>query len=193
MPYTGMRNVLTISGTGGVALFALHLARASGLKVILSSSSDEKLARISAQFTSPPLLTVNYKTNSDWHEDVLRLTDGEGVDLVIEVGGSPTLLQSLLCTRRGGIVSQVGYLGKQDPKGGFDVERFLGVLIDRRVILRGINAGSRQDMEDLCAALEAMQMPLRVIINSVEPFERAEEAIEYVWQGKQVGKVVLRV
>jgi NADPH:quinone reductase-like Zn-dependent oxidoreductase len=74
-------------GTGGVALFALHLARASGLKVILSSSSDEELARISAQFTSPPLLTVNYKTNPDWHENVLRLTDGEGVELVIEVGG----------------------------------------------------------------------------------------------------------
>jgi NADPH:quinone reductase-like Zn-dependent oxidoreductase len=86
-------------GTGGVALFALHVARASGLKVILSSSSDEKLARISAQFTSPSLLTVNYKTNPDWHEDVLRMTDGEGVDLVIEVGGR--LLFCRVCYVRG--------------------------------------------------------------------------------------------
>ncbi|KAL3449178.1 chaperonin 10-like protein [Aspergillus insuetus] len=187
----GVGKSVLIQGTGGVALFALHLARASGLKVILSSSSDEKLSRISAQFP-PPLLTVNYKTNPDWHEDVLRLTDGEGVDLVMEVGGSPTLLQSMLCTRRGGIVSQVGYLGKQDP-GKFDVDAFLGDLIDRRAVLRGINAGSRQDMEDLCAALDATQMPLRDIIDSVEPFERAEEAIEHIWQRRQVGKVVLRV
>jgi NADPH-dependent curcumin reductase CurA len=48
-------------------------------------------------------------------------------------------------------------------------------------------------MEDLCAALDATQMPLRDIIDSVEPFEKAEEAIEYLWQGRQVGKVVLRV
>ncbi|KAL3466889.1 hypothetical protein BJX64DRAFT_301329 [Aspergillus heterothallicus] len=186
----GVGKSVLIQGTGGVALFALKLARAAGLKVILSSSSDDKLAQVASKFPSPPILTVNYKTSPEWHEEVLRLTNGEGVDLVVEVGGSATLVQSMQCTRRGGTISQVGYLSKQDLT---KFEGLLGVLIDRRVVLRGINAGSKQDMDDLCAALDATQLSLMDIIDSVEPFEKAEEAIEYIWQGKQVGKVVLKV
>lgn len=114
-------------------MFALKLARAAGLKVILSSSSDEKLRKISEQFPSPPLSTVNYDKNPEWHEDVLKLTNGEGVDLVIEVGGTASLVKSMKCTRRGGTVSQVGYLSKQDPN---QLTELLSVLIDRRVVLR---------------------------------------------------------
>lgn len=114
-------------------MFALKLARAAGLKVILSSSSEGKLQKMREQFPSPPLLTVNYAQNSEWHEEVLKLTDGAGVDLVIEVGGCQSLVQSMKCTRRGGIVSQVGYLSKQDPS---QLAELLPVLIDRRVILR---------------------------------------------------------
>ncbi|GES62134.1 alcohol dehydrogenase [Aspergillus terreus] len=178
-----------IQGTGGVSMFALKLARAAGLKVILSSSSEGKLQKMREQFPSPPLLTVNYAQNSGWHEEVLKLTDGAGVDLVIEVGGCQSLVQSMKCTRRGGIISQVGYLSKQDPT---QLAELLPVLIDRRVILRGINAGSKHDMDDLCAALTATQIRFDDIIDSVEPFEKADEAIEYIWQGKQIGKVVLR-
>ncbi|KAL2828326.1 hypothetical protein BJY01DRAFT_240943 [Aspergillus pseudoustus] len=189
----GVGRSVLIQGTGGVALFALKLARAAGLKVILSSSSDAKLSKIAAQFSCPAILTVNYKTNPDWHEEVLKLTGGEGVDLVVDVGGSATLVQSVKCTRRGGIVSQVGYLSKGKGEEDAGIEGLLGVLIDRRVVLRGINAGSKQDMNDLCAALDATQMSLENIIDSIEPFEKAEEAIQYIWEGRQVGKVVLRV
>ncbi|KAB8068156.1 chaperonin 10-like protein [Aspergillus leporis] len=168
------------------------MALRGGLRVILSSSSDAKPARISAQFLSPPILIVNYRTNPEWHEEVLRLTDGEGVNLVIEVGDSATLVQSMKCTRRGGIVSQVGYLSKSGKEHD-GLEALLSVLIDRRIVLWSINAGSKQDMDDLCTALDATQMPLKDIIDSVEPFQKAEEAIEYIWQGRQVEKVVLRV
>lgn len=48
-------------------------------------------------------------------------------------------------------------------------------------------------MEDFCAALSASQMPLDDLIDSVFPFEEAEEAVEYIWQGKQIGKLVLRL
>lgn len=58
---------------------------------------------------------------------------------------------------------------------------------------RGINAGSKQDQDDLCAALSATQIQFDDIIDSVYPFEKADEAIEYIWQGKQVGKLVLRL
>ncbi|CAI6334915.1 unnamed protein product [Periconia digitata] len=186
----GFGGSVLIQGTGGVSMFALKLARASGLKVIVSSSSDKKLEELRSQYSEPLLSTVNYATFPDWHENVLDITQGVGVDLVIEVGGSQTLIKSLKCTRRGGIISQVGYLGKESAK---DLDELVPLLIDRRVNLRGINAGSKQDLDDLCSAMSAVEMRLNDIVDSKFPFEKANEAIEYVWQGKQVGKVVLGV
>lgn len=116
-----------------MSMFALKLAQSAGMRVVLTSSSDEKLERISRQFGSPSLLTVNYARNPEWHEEVLRLTDGVGVDLVVEVGGSSSLIKSMKCTRRGGIVSVVGYLSKQDPE---QLAELLPVIIDRRVVVR---------------------------------------------------------
>lgn len=113
-------------------MFALKLAQASGMRIILSSSSDAKIEQIQERFPGSPILGVNY-SNQNWHEDVLRLTGGVGVDLVLENGGSSSLVRSIKCTRRGGIVSQVGYLGKQKPK---DLEELVSQIIDRRVILR---------------------------------------------------------
>ena len=128
----GIGKSVLIQGTGGVSMFALKLARAAGLKVILSSSSDDKLRDVAQRFTEPALLTVNYAQNKAWHEDVLKHTDGVGVDLVIEIGGAGSLINSLNCTRRGGTISQVGYLsGKQDLSS-----ELLSLLIDRRVNLR---------------------------------------------------------
>ncbi|KAK7712766.1 hypothetical protein SLS57_007720 [Botryosphaeria dothidea] len=186
----GFGKSVLIQGTGGVSMFALKLARAAGLKVILSSSSDEKLRSTSEKFPAPPLLTVNYGKNPNWHEEVLKLTDGAGVDLVIEVGGTQSLVKSMKCTRRGGTISQVGYLSKQDVN---QLAELLPLIIDRRVNLRGINAGSKQDMDDLCAAISATQMRFDDIIDSISSFEKADEAIEYIWQGKQIGKLVIRL
>lgn len=121
-----------VQGTGGVSMFALKLARSAGLRVILSSSSDEKLQQMREKFANPPLLMVNYK-NPAWHEEVLKLTDGVGVDIVVENGGTGSLVKSIKCTCRGGIVSQVGYLGKQNP---LDLADLVPTIIDRRVILR---------------------------------------------------------
>ncbi|KAF9641504.1 putative alcohol dehydrogenase protein [Lasiodiplodia theobromae] len=129
----GFGKSVLIQGTGGVSMFALKLARAAGLKVILTSSSDEKLKNMREMFASPPLLTVNYGKNPTWHEEVLKLTDGAGVDLVIEVGGTQSLVKSLKCTRRGGVISQVGYLSKQDVN---ELSELIPLLIDRRVNLR---------------------------------------------------------
>lgn len=97
------------------------------------SSSDKKLQDVKDAFPEPPIETINYSKNPDWHEEVLRLTEGVGVNLVIEVGGASTLLKSLKCTRRGGTVSQVGYLSKQAFD---DAEELLPTIIDRRVNLK---------------------------------------------------------
>lgn len=85
------------------------------------------------KFSNPPISTVNYARNRNWHEEVLQLTNGVGVDIVVENGGTGSLVKSSKCTRRGGIVSQVGYLGKQNP---MDLAELIPTIIDRRVILR---------------------------------------------------------
>lgn len=128
-----MHSLIIIRGTGGVATFALKLARASGLKIILSSSSDEKLNKIKEQLGKPEIQIVNYKTHPEWNEEVLRLTNGIGVDLVVENGGSSSLVKSMLCTRRGGIISQVGYLGGPKPE---HLKEFVSTIIDRRLNVR---------------------------------------------------------
>jgi NADPH:quinone reductase-like Zn-dependent oxidoreductase len=116
-------------------MFAIKLARAAGYKTIVSSSSDKKLRDIMERFPGPvPIQTVNYSSNPDWHEEVLRLTDGIGVDLVLENGGPQTLVKSLRCTRRGGIVSQVGYLSNR--AGWSEESELIPTLIDRRIVLR---------------------------------------------------------
>jgi threonine dehydrogenase-like Zn-dependent dehydrogenase len=103
------------------------------MKVIMTSSSDKKLQDMNRRFPDPPLTTINYVKNPEWHMKVLEITDGSGVDLVIEVGGNSSLVQSIKCTRRGGIVSLVGYLGKEDIGA---LTGLSSSLIDRRVILR---------------------------------------------------------
>jgi NADPH:quinone reductase-like Zn-dependent oxidoreductase len=179
---------MLLEGTGGVSTFALKLARASGLKIILTSSSDEKLEKMKQLFGTPSILTVNYRTHPDWHEEVLRLTNGIGVDLVVENGGSGSLVKSMKATRRGGIVSQVGYLGGQNPS---ELKEFVSTIVDRRINVRGINAGSKEDQDDLIAAISSMQLTFYDIIDSVWPFEKSDEAIEFIWKGQQVGKLVI--
>lgn len=85
------------------------------------------------KFSNPPILTVNYSDTPDWHEEVLKLTNGIGVDIVVENGGSGSLVKSLKCTRRGGVVSQVGYLSRQNPE---DLRELIPTIIDRRINLR---------------------------------------------------------
>lgn len=114
-------------------MFALKLARAAGLRIVLSSSSDKKLQQMRETFSNPSILTVNYAKNLDWHKEVLELTGGVGVDIVVENGGTGSLVKSMKCTRRGGIVSQVGYLAKQNP---LDLAGLVSTIIDRRIILR---------------------------------------------------------
>lgn len=111
-------------------MFALKLSRAAGARVIISSSSDDKLDLIKKRY--PKTLTVNYR-KPDWDEEVLKITDGVGVDYVVENGGTPSLVKSMRCTRRGGTVSQVGYLGKQDAS---QLQELIPTIIDRRIVLR---------------------------------------------------------
>ncbi|KAF2806844.1 NAD(P)-binding protein [Mytilinidion resinicola] len=188
----GSGKVVLVQGTGGVSLLVLKLALAAGCRVIVTSSSDEKLEkvrRIAGRYADL-VETINYKTNPKWEEEAVRLNGGKGVDIVIENGGTSSLLQSIAATAKRGIVSQVGYLGKQDAK---DLEGLISALIDKTVTLRGINVGSRLEFEALNQIVSASRMRFEDLIDKTFAFEEAEEAFGYLKSQKHVGKVVIEI
>ena len=169
-----------ILGTGGVSLFGLQLAKAHGARVILTSSSDEKLARGRALGADE---TINYKTTPEWDEEVLRLTDKRGVDHVVEVGGSGTLPRSFHAVRVAGHVHLIGVLS--EPGKGVDV---LSVL-RKSLHFNGIYVGSREMFSRLNAALVVNR--LEPVIDRVFPLAEAHAAFEHMQSGSHFGKIVL--
>ncbi len=135
-----------IQGTGGVSLFGLQIAKAHGARVILTSSSDEKLERGRALGADE---TINYKSTPDWDAEVLKLTDGRGVDQIVEVGGSGTMPRSLKAVRQSGKIHLIGVLS--EPGKGVDVMP----VLQKSIYLNGVYVGSRAMFTRLNAALES--------------------------------------
>src|SRR5262245_57354760 len=98
---------ILIQGTGGVSIFALQFARLSGARVIATSSSDTKLSKAAEMGAAG---SINYKTTPDWDQQVLSMTNGVGVDHIVEVGGPGTLARSMNAVRVGGRISLIGLL-----------------------------------------------------------------------------------
>lgn len=169
-----------VLGTGGVSLFALQIAKANGARVILTSSSDEKLARGRRLGADE---TINYKTNPDWDTEVLRLTNQRGVDHVVEVGGSGTLPRSFNAVRVGGHVHLIGVLS--EPGKGVDVL----IVLRKSIHFNGIYVGSREMFSELNAALTANK--IEPVIDSVFSLQHARRAFEHLQSGNHFGKVVL--
>lgn len=169
-----------VQGTGGVSLFAMQFAKALGAHVIVTSSSDEKLARVRAMGADEGL---NYRTTPEWGKRVREIAGG-GVDHVVEVGGQQTLSQSLRAIRAGGTISMIGVLsgGSMDTK--------LGPIVTRHVRLQGITNGNRDDFEAMTRAIS--QHKLRPTIDRVFAFEELREALDHLASGKQFGKICIR-
>jgi NADPH:quinone reductase-like Zn-dependent oxidoreductase len=106
-----------MEGTGGVSLFALLICLAAGITPIITSSSDDKLAGLQ-RLASPgkEVLTINYRKTPDWAEEALNLTQGKGVDVLINNVGATTMKQSFKALKRFGIISLVGFLGGAPEK-----------------------------------------------------------------------------
>lgn len=177
-----------VQGTGGVSLMALKLAAAGGRRVFVTSSSDDKLERVKAMAAAGVVHGVNYATHASWDEEVLRLNGGSGVDIVIENGGASSIKQSLNAVKKGGIVSQVGYLGKQDAR---QLDGLVPLLIDKTATWRGINVGSRRDFERMNQMIESSKLRFDDLIDRSFSFDEAPQAFSYLWQGAHVGKVVI--
>lgn len=139
-------HTVLLLGTGGVSIFALQLAKARGAKVIVTSSSDARLAR-AATLGADHL--INYRQTPDWAAAVGNLTNGTGVDLVIETGGAATFAQSLEAVRQGGVVFTIGFLS------GAQTTLDLMPIIAKAIRVQGSNTGSAETLADAVAAIAA--------------------------------------
>ena len=173
-------STVLLLGTGGVSICALQLAKAAGARVIITSSSDEKLARARALGADAG---INYNAIPEWGNEVKKLTEGEGVDLVLEVGGEKTFAQSLASVRMAGMIAVIGGVS---GLGGTMVPR---QLVGVAVRMQGVFVGSRTMLEDLARFVEVAG--IRPVIDRTFAAADAPEAFRYFAAGKHFGKVAV--
>lgn len=173
-------SVLTL-GTGGVSIFAAQFAKHSGTRVISTSGSNEKIAKLHELGITE---TVNYREREDWDKAVLEITGKPGVDHVVEVGGAGTLAKSINAVRIGGHVAMIGAL---TGAAGFNPT----TVFMKAIRLQGIYTGSRSLFEEMNKAISVNQM--RPVIDRVFEFDEARDALKYMESGSHFGKIVVKV
>ncbi len=172
---------VVIQGTGGVSVFALQFAVAAGLRAIVTSSSDEKLARARQMGASE---TINYKTTPDWEKIARKLTNNEGVDHVIEVGGSETMPRSLRAVRTYGLVSVIGVLSGAEP-----AVSPVSILMNS-VRVQGIYVGSRAMFQRMNRGIDFHR--IKPVIDRTFDWTEIKEALRYMETQQHFGKICLR-
>ncbi len=172
-------DTVLLQGTGGVSLFALQFAKMQGARAILISSSDEKLENAKALGADD---LINYRSEPDWHKQVLRLTEGRGVDHVVDIGGAGTLDKSIRAVRPSGMISLIGVLG------GAMSELQLGRVVTRHIRLQGITVGSHAMFERMVEAMS--QHGTRPVLDD-ERFDLKDlaEALDRLSTGGHIGKI----
>jgi NADPH:quinone reductase-like Zn-dependent oxidoreductase len=169
-----------IQGTGGVALFGLQIARMFGAKVLAITSSDEKAERLTELGASA---VVNYREFPDWDRKILDLTDGKGVDKVVEIAGESTIIKSAASTKIGGEIGLVGFVS------GFGGGLPPIDILQRSLKIAGMVIGPRESFEDLLAAMA--RSGVRPVIDQVFPFAEYRDAYRRLESGNHIGKVVI--
>ncbi|WP_374349261.1 NAD(P)-dependent alcohol dehydrogenase [Chitinimonas sp.] len=172
-----------LQGTGSVSLFALQLARIMGARVIITSSSDAKLARAHSLGAHH---TINYRDTPDWGQAARDVLGGEGVDAVLEVGGAGTLAQSAHAVRQDGSIALIGFLGGFG--GGPEISR---ALMYKRARLLGTSVGHRESFEAMNRAIDLHQ--LRPVIDRQYAFADAPAAYRQLVAGDSFGKIVITI
>jgi NADPH:quinone reductase-like Zn-dependent oxidoreductase len=175
-------DAILVQGTGGVSVFALQFAHIAGARVIVTSSSDEKLERARALGAWN---TINYKTMPDWDQAARAVTGKLGVDHIIEVGGADTLAKSLRAVRVGGSIYIIGVLG------GRTAEVMLSPILMHTLRVQGVFVGSREMFERMNRAIEHHQ--LRPVVDKTFSFPEARAAVEYLVSGRHFGKICVEV
>src|SRR5580704_10371632 len=166
-------DTVLLLGTGGVSIFGLQFAKLHGARVIITSSSDEKLERARALGADE---AINYKKNPEWEKEVLRLTGGKGVDIVLEVGGAETFPRSMAAVRASGQIVMIGVLT------GVVGSVPLGLIGIQTLSVRGVYVGSVAMFEDMNRAMTLHK--LRPVIDRVFSFEDTRDALRYLQSAK---------
>jgi NADPH:quinone reductase-like Zn-dependent oxidoreductase len=174
-------DTVVVQGTGGVSLFALQIARLAGHRVIITSSSDEKLERAKKLGAAG---VINYKKTPEWSKEVRAMTMGRGADLVVEVGGAGTIAQSIKAVRPGGQVCVIGVLS------GPSSEVSLLPILMTNIRLQGVFVGSRVEFDAMNKALAEHRV--RPEIDRVFPFTESRAAFEHFAKGGHFGKVCIK-
>lgn len=179
----GPGDIVLTQGSGGVSLFALQFAKAFGATVIVTSSSDHKLER-AKELGADHL--INYASDPKWGQTALKLTGGKGTDIVIELGGTETLKQSLMAIRPGGTIAMIGVLS-----GATFGDALLPFVVSRKIRMQGITVGNRSEMVDMCQFMT--QQNIKPVIDKVFPISEAGSAFKHLRSGTHFGKVCIGV
>ena len=174
-------DTVLLQGTGGVSTLALLFARAAGLRILLTSSSDEKIGLAREMGADE---AINYKKTPDWDKEARKLTDGLGVDHVVDVGGNDTMPRSLKAVRTGGVISSIGILAGKEPSIS------AGQILMNSIRVQGIYVGSRAMFERMNRAIEFHK--LKPAIDKVFPWSEFKEALHYMEGQSHVGKICLK-
>ncbi|HKP78304.1 MAG TPA: NAD(P)-dependent alcohol dehydrogenase [Phenylobacterium sp.] len=173
-------DAVVLQGTGGVSIFGLQFARAAGYRTVITSSSDQKLARAKALGADH---LVNYRTTPVWSKAVREATGGRGADFIMEVGGAGTIRESMKAVRLGGHIAVIGVVAS----GG---EPFNPAsLIGNSARLQGVSVGSRHMFEAMCRAIDLHR--IEPVVDKVFPFTEARAAFAAMAGGEHFGKIVL--
>ena len=174
-------STVLVQGTGGVSMFALQFARLKGARVLGISGSEEKLERAIGLGLDAGL---NYRTHPEWDRWAVDETGGDGVDLIVEVGGQGTLARSLRAIRMGGTIAQVGILsGSAEPLA-------VPTILHKQAKIQGIYVGSRKDFQDMNKAISLTRMrPVGANFH----WDQAREVLKRMEQGQHFGKLVVTV
>jgi NADPH:quinone reductase-like Zn-dependent oxidoreductase len=162
------------------------LAKAAGARTIITSSSDEKLQHVKAHYGVD--YTINYKTTPNWAAEAQKITKGEGVDFILENGGSGTIKQSIDAIAYGGVISVIGFLSAAKQEEMPDVA---GLALSKGAVVRGIMIGSKQQLEDATRFIGTHN--LSVAVEKTFKFSRdgVVEALSYLASGQHIGKVCI--
>ena len=173
-------DTVLVQGTGGVSIFAAQFAKMNGARVIATSSSDEKLARLAAMGVTDG---VNYKINPDWDKAAKELNGGAGIDHIVEVGGAGTLERSLKAVRMGGMISVIGALA---AGGGINPV----LVLMKSIRLQGIFVGPREMFEQMNRAISLHNM--KPVVDRVFNFDQVNKALQLMESGGHFGKIVVK-
>jgi NADPH:quinone reductase-like Zn-dependent oxidoreductase len=172
-----------LQGTGGLSISALQVAKLMGARVIITSSSDEKLARAKSLGADEG---INYKTTPGWDKAVRELTGGNGADHVIEVGGADTWNKTLRCVRIGGHVAVIGVLG-----GANSPDSSMVPMLMQNLRINGVFIGNRDMFEAVSRAFTLGQV--KPVVDKVFPFAEARAAFDHMASGSHFGKIVVEI